>query len=205
MLDGWTKNRELAKKAECKICQSARGVTSHAPKRTWKQTTYTCSQCKEQHPPHNYDYKKLATLEEEGQVYLAFCIRCETKEVDPKLYTCGGCHQEKQRTEFSLARQRCKNYPTWRCLDCDFPPCEICRVKPNILKKTPYICEGCLFPPCQCGAPRPQSTKYRSTNPGMKTWICSRCRSTWPACLAIYVGRLNRPYLLEKLMVSISS
>ena len=79
-LERWTKHRELTKKAECKMCASARGVRTHEPKRIWKQTTYTCSQCKDPHPPGYYNYKKLATLEEQRQVYLAVCIACQNKK-----------------------------------------------------------------------------------------------------------------------------
>ena len=176
MLERWAKHRELTKKAECRTCASARGVTTHEPKRVWKQTAYTCSNCKDPHPPSYYDYKKLATLEEEEQVYLAVCIPCESKGNTGTSVKCVGCGVEKKRNEFSFARQRCKNYATWRCLECDFPPCEICREKPSIPKQAPYICAPCLFPPCKCGAERPRSTKYRSTNEHMKTWTCSKCR-----------------------------
>ena len=178
MLARWTKHRELSKKAECKPCASARGVTTHEPKRIWKQTTYACSQCKEPHPPSHYDYKKLASLEEEGQVYLAVCIPCESKEKVGKLVKCVGCDREKNQNEFSFARQRCKNYSTWRCLECDYPPCRMCKTKPTIPKKAPYICESCLFPPCKCGTERPRSTKYRSTNEHMESWVCRNCRAS---------------------------
>ena len=170
------KNRDLSKWAECKTCAAARGVTTHERKRNWKQTKYTCSQCKDQHPPSYYDYKQLATLEDEEQVYLAVCIPCESKGNTGTPVECVGCGIKKNRTEFSLARQRCTNYTTWRCLQCDFPPCERCKAKLDIPKRAPYICEPCLFPPCKCGAQRPRSTKYRSTNERMKTWTCSICR-----------------------------
>ena len=122
------------------------------------------------------NYKKFATLEEQRQVYLAVCIPCESKENAGKLFKCVGCDRKKNRNEFSFARQRCRNYATWRCLDCDFPPCLLCNAKPEIPKKAPYICEPCLYPPCKCGAERPRSTKYRSTNEKMQTWTCSKCR-----------------------------
>ena len=176
MLERWTKHREITKKAECRACASARGVTTHEPKRVWKQPTYTCSICKDPHPPGDYDYKKLAALEEGGQVYLAVCIPCDSQGSSGEPVTCVGCGVKKQRNEFSFARRRCKNYKTWRCLECDLPPCEMCKDKPSVPKKAPYICEPCLYPPCKCGAERPRSTKYRSTNDGMKTWTCSKCK-----------------------------
>ena len=70
-----------------------------------------------------------------------------------------------------------ENYATWKCKECDFPACEICQKIPTIPKKKPYRCESCLFPPCDCGTPRPVSTKYRSTNKGMKVWKCSKCKA----------------------------
>ena len=176
MLERWEKNRDLSKHAECKKCAAARGATTHERKRIWKQTSYTCSQCKGQHPPSSYDYKKLATLEEEDQVYLAVCIPCESKDKSETKVKCVGCGIKKHRNQFSFARQRSKNYALWRCLECDFPPCTTCGTKPDMPKKAPYICESCLFPPCKCGAQRPRSTKYRCTNEGMKTWACSSCR-----------------------------
>ena len=174
MLERWIKNRNLAKKAECKICASARGATTHEPKCVWKQSRYTCSRCKDPHPPSFFNYKKLASLEEEEQVYLAVCIPCEREDSTGTAIKCVGCGVEKNRNQFSIGRQRCRKHSTWRCLECDFPPCKICRAKPDIPKTAPYICERCLFPPCKCGAQRPSSTKYRCTN--MKTWTCSKCR-----------------------------
>ena len=65
---------------------------------------------------------KLATLEEEGQVYFAVCIPCDSKDNAGQLFKCVGCDRKKNRNEFSFARQRCKSYTGWRCLDCDVPP-----------------------------------------------------------------------------------
>ena len=181
MLERWKKHRELSKKAECKECASKRGFTTHEEKRVWARTSYRCSKCGDSFPPKQFDYKKLAKLEEENQVYLAVCIPCERDE--PRIKTkwnalhkirCVGCNKKKNENEFSLARQRCKNYATWRCLECDFPPCVSCGEKPDMPKRTPYLCEKCLYPPCKCGAERPRSTKYKSTN--MKTWSCNTCR-----------------------------
>ena len=158
------------------MCAAKRGVKTHEQKKIWKQVSYTCSKCKDSQPPSHYEYKTLAALEEADQVYLAVCITCQTEGDAGPPVKCVGCGLKKKRNEFSFARQRCKNYATWRCMECDFPPCESCGEKPKIPKKSPYTCEVCLFPPCKCGAERPRSTKYRSSNENMKTWTCSKCR-----------------------------
>ena len=177
MLQRWIKHRDLSKHAECKICAAARGFTMQDKKKVWKRSNYICSICKISSPPSNYDYKNLARLEEEEQVYLAVCLTCESKGNEDSPVKCVGCKVTKNRNEFSFARQRCKNYLTWRCLLCDFPPCARCGVKPGIPKRAPYTCEACLFPPCKCGAQRPRSSKYKTTNEGMETWTCSKCRN----------------------------
>jgi sulfur relay (sulfurtransferase) complex TusBCD TusD component (DsrE family) len=82
MLARWTHHRAMSKNAECRTCAAKRGAVTHERKRVWKQTKYTCSQCKAPHPPSFYNYKKLATLEEEAQVYLAVCLPCE--KIAPK-------------------------------------------------------------------------------------------------------------------------
>ena len=176
LLQRWAKHRELKKKAECKTCAAARGVKTHEPKRVWKQTAYTCSQCEASYPSSYFDYTKLATFEDEDQVYLAVCLPCERTDTTGPPVQCVGCKKQKNRNEFSFARQRSKGYSTWRCLECDFPPCQICTAKPDIPKMAPYICDPCSFPPCRCGAPRPRSSKYRSSNKNMKNWTCSECR-----------------------------
>ena len=44
MIERWTKNRDLAKKAECKSCAAVRGVRTHEPKRGWQHAKFTCNQ-----------------------------------------------------------------------------------------------------------------------------------------------------------------
>ena len=121
------------------MCASRRRKTTHEPKREWKQETYTCSKCKKTHPPTYYNYRNLATLEEKQQTYLAVCIPCEKNTNATKLITCVGCNNTKQKDEFSFSRQRCKNYSTWRCLECDFPPCQMCQAKPRTPQKNIYM------------------------------------------------------------------
>ena len=182
MLERWTKNRELAKKAECKSCAAARGMKTHEPKRRWLQATYKCCKCKAAYEPKNFAYGTLAALEEDKQTFLAVCLHCnpvlDETHASLKPVRCVACKKLKERKEFSFERQRCKNYATWRCKECDFPRCDTCGIKPSVPKKSPYRCEKCMFPPCSCGTPRPSSTKYRSTNVGMKTWKCPKCRGT---------------------------
>ena len=138
--------------------------SENARTKVWKQTKYTCSQCQETQPPSHYDYKHLAILEEQEQVYLAVCISCKSEGNTGIPVKCVECSVQKTRNEFSFARRRCKHYTTWLCLECDFPPCKICKAKLDVRKQAPYICEPCSFPPCRCGAPRPRSTKYLSSN-----------------------------------------
>ena len=176
MLQKWTKHREVTKKAICKSCAARRRVTLHPLKKVWKQSFYTCSKCKCSNPPSYYDYKKLAILDDVDKADLAVCMTCESKCNKGQPVTCVACNILKNRDEFSFARQRCKYYKKWRCLTCDFPPCETCGIKPNIPKKAPYTCNACIFPPCKCGAKRPRTSKYRSTNKGMLTWTCRHCR-----------------------------
>ena len=149
MLQRWKKHRELKKKAECKACAAERGFTIQEQKKKWKQSSYTCSKCNTPKPPSHFDYKKLELLEHEEQRYLAVCLTCDNTSNEGPPVKCVGCKETKNRNEFSFARQRCKNYSTWRCLKCDFPPCDGCGVKPEIPKRAPYICEACLFPPCK--------------------------------------------------------
>ena len=142
----------------------------------------TCSKCNKDYEPRGFAYGPLAELEDDGQVFLAVCLYCDPiinmTHPSQAPRKCIVCHEVKERNEFSFQRQRCKNYSTWKCKTCDFPACDICGALPTVPKKSPYRCESCLFPPCSCGRPRPQSTKYKNTNEGMKTWTCSKCKTS---------------------------
>ena len=179
MLERWRKHRQLEGKPNAKPALRPVELKTHEPKRVWKHQAYTCSQCKTSCPPSYFDYKKVKVLEDEDQVYLAVCLPCERTDiiVGPPV-ECVGCGVKKNRKEFSYARQRTKDYSTWRCLQCDFPLCQVCKAKPMIPKRAPYICEPCLCPPCKCGAQRPHKDKYRSTHKHMKIWECMKCRQS---------------------------
>ena len=116
MLHRWTINRNLAKSAECKNCAAARGAKTHEPKRIWKESTYRCSKCKVEYPPNNFAYSTLASLEADGQSFLAVCLHCNPviheKRASLKPVTCVACKKLKERKEFSLERQRHRTLAT---------------------------------------------------------------------------------------------
>ena len=116
MLQRWKKNRDLAKKAECKSCAAARGMKTHEPKRNWLQTTYKCSKCETEYSPKHFAYATLASLEADKQTFLAVCLHCNPviyeTHASLKPVTCVACKKLKERKEFTIERQRCSTLAT---------------------------------------------------------------------------------------------
>ena len=116
MLQRWTKNRELAKKAECKNCAAARGIKKREPKRNWLWATYKCSKCEIEYSPKHFAYATLASLEADKQTFLAVCLHCNPviyeTHASLKPVTCVACKKLKDRKEFTIERQRCSTLAT---------------------------------------------------------------------------------------------
>ena len=92
--------------AECKTCASARGVKTHVPKRDWKQRKYICSQCKNPHPPSYYNYKKLATFEDEDRFVEIIKQAIKDNEVKSyKAFTNESAASKKERRDAALEEQ----------------------------------------------------------------------------------------------------
>ena len=171
----WIRNRDITKRAKCKECAGKSNTKIKSLPHRWAQELYTCSQCRKDQKPSEYNYEELAKLENDSQCYLARCEACRSGYDLEKFVRCNLCRAEKQAKLFTPQRRRCKNFATWRCIACDFPPCTKCGKEPDMPKQKPYICHPCMFPPCACGAKRPESTKYRVTN--RPVWTCSACSS----------------------------
>ena len=78
---------------------------------------------------------------------------------------CNLCESCLTCSSFSLSRQRLRgNYKRWRCLECDFPPCQRCGEVPTQPKSAPYTCQACSYPPCRCGAPRKHKNAHHVSN-----------------------------------------
>ena len=164
------------KKAKCNACWAKLPERfRNAQKDTWKQSLYKCSDCNSELPAHKFDRTKLRQWEETSTLYLAKCGNCDADmKKNAKAMNCNLCGFAKPAQAFSPARQRSRYHSTWRCSDCDFPPCVSCGALPTQPKQKPYMCPVCLFPPCSCGAPRVPWTQNRVTV--KPTWQCEACR-----------------------------
>ena len=148
------KEQGYHKKAKCNAC-SAKLPESvrNAQKETWKQSLYKCIHCNSELLAHKFDTAKLREWQETSTLYLAKCGNCDTDmKNNAKEMKCNLCGVTKPASSFSPARQRARNYSTWRCKDCDFPACSSCGAIPTQPKQKPYMCPVCQFPPCSCGA-----------------------------------------------------
>ena len=177
----WQRHRDLSRRATCKKCAAEKGQKIARPREDWKLASYRCATCGVTKAAKFYDYTILKKMVDENKSYLAKCAECQPSiEIGQRsrMVVCNLCGEKKERSEFSLARQRSSQYAFWRCKTCDFPACTHCGRVPTTPKQKPYVCPACLFPPCACGAPRPTSTKYRVTN--RPTWTCGKCRGEPP-------------------------
>ena len=179
-MNTWKKNKDLARKARCLKCEALKSARrQHKERYEWKQSSYACRACSRNLPPHKFNTTALQKLDMDDQIYLAICGTCEqtrdasSSEGPP--VKCNLCERTLPRSSFSLSRQRLRgDYKRWRCLECDFPPCEVCGEIPTQPKNRPCTCQKCSYPPCRCGAPRKQKTAYHVSN--MKIWTCPKCK-----------------------------
>ena len=173
----WQQQRCM-NRAVCQCCDAKRPVRRQwREKVTWQHKEDTCSTCFQDLPPPKFDTKVLSRLEKDNQLYLAICGSCsdQSSVLQQKPVACNLCGVVKPRTNFSLSRRRAlRDYARWRCIECDFPPCESCGEVPLKPKQKPYTCNTCQFPPCGCGKPRPQSSKYNVKV--LPSWECAPCR-----------------------------
>ena len=172
----WRKNRDVTKYAKCIACSAAVPQRArHGHKDTWTQTLYKCTVCNCALPPHKFDTAKLRELVETSTLYLAKCGNCTPAPANSaKAMKCNLCTLTKPAHLFNPARQRHRDAATWRCTECDFPPCLRCGAIPTQPKQKGYMCSRCLFPACACGAPRPPWTQNRVTV--KPTWECDACK-----------------------------
>ena len=180
LLKLWKKNKDMTKKARCRTCHAKLPANvKKANKRKWQRDVYECCVCKQSLPPHKFNTAELSKLEEKDTLYLATCGSCKATFEEPapgKLVQCNDCGEKKPVDAFSPARQRLvRDYKRWRCIICDFPPCEKCGSVPKDPKKKPYTCNSCNYPPCRCGAPRPQAGKYH-VKVMKEEWKCHLCK-----------------------------
>ena len=69
--------------------------------------------------------------QESSTLYLAKCGNCDSDmKNNAKAMKCNLCGATKPSHAFSPARQRARDYSTWRCKDCDFPACSSCGAIP---------------------------------------------------------------------------
>ena len=175
-LEMWRKIRDVTKKAKCVSCSSrAPQRATHGRQDTWTQALYKCIVCNCALPPYKFNTALLRELVETSTLYLAKCGDCTPAPADSeKTMKCNLCTLTKPAHAFSPARQRHRDAATWRCRDCDFPPCVRCGAMPSQPKQKGYMCPRCLFPACACGAPRPSWTQNRVTVKPI--WQCDACK-----------------------------
>ena len=163
------------KKTKCNACSAKLPErVRNAQKETWKQSLYKCNDCNSELLAHKFDTTKLRQWEDSSTLYLAKCGNCDSDmKNNAKAMKCNLCGATKPSHAFSSARQRARDYSTWRCKDCDFPACSSCGAIPTQPKQKPYMCPVCQFPPCSCGALRPQSRRYHISV--KQTWQCEAC------------------------------
>ena len=77
----------------------------------WNRTDFqTCSKCNKEYAPKNFAYGTLASLEKDGQSFLAVCLHCnpvmDKTHASLAPVTCVLCKTSKERKEFRLERRR---------------------------------------------------------------------------------------------------
>lgn len=189
------KTHDLTRQLKCKRCTPLRADDTRY---VWQQDQYECTSCHKSKLPRAFDTTVLRQLEMENKLYKACCYECKKvasgKHISTRhktgahsrwswsddktfLVQCYACKRSLPVTSFSAARQRKKDYKSWACLECEYPDCTECKMKPPRPYVGSYTCTSCLYPPCtKCGKARPHNGKYSVHK--MKHWICAGCKGS---------------------------
>ena len=114
-----------------------RGLRCAACRHAGLVPTYVCSSCMRHLPAEDYHTASLEAWIEEDALWRAECLTCAP--TDPThlpyptraLFPCNLCKEEKPRAAFRGAKQKCKDVNSWRCKECQQPPCTACGARPD--------------------------------------------------------------------------
>jgi hypothetical protein len=198
-LAAWRKTHNTTRDAICAQCApEKRGRLSSINRATDPEKLICCRECKVAQRPAMFETADITLLLAQQELWKAICLACIAKQSstqpqkrlrektasaeDAPLVRCARCERDLRVEQYSLvSRKRPRDTKTWRCLDCQYPECAVCRQRSTlpynqIYKDGEYFCASCAWPPCQdgCGTPRPRSSKYHIRL--MPSWRCPKCR-----------------------------
>ena len=129
-----------------------------------------CSRCGNKRDPSEYHTQTLKNLQQEERLHEAVCLHCAPTHIPvgrkDKKHTCCVCLEPLPLSAFSIAMQKMIGYSkssNLRCLDCQFPQCASCGMRPDSFLNTQrapeskadrdkYLCLACKYPDCSgCG------------------------------------------------------
>ena len=156
-----------------------------------------CRRCRKERDPTEYHTQTLKNLQQEERLHEAVCLHCAPTHIpvgrEEKKHTCNLCLEPLPLSAFSMAVQKMiggRASRSVRCLDCQFPLCASCGMRPDSLLNTQrapkskadldkFLCLACKYPNCaMCGRAMEEWRKRRwrrKAETPNKTWTCSEC------------------------------
>ena len=166
-----------------------------------KTQAVRCSRCGQEREATEYQAAKLKNLQAEERLPEAVCLHCVPEHLPAgwqgKSITCCVCLETLPFSAFSMSWQKQVADKRWRaaesgarCLNCQFPQCSSCGVRPRSLLNTQrapkskddrdkYLCLACTYPNCSnCRRSmeewRKRKWRSKAKTPG-RSWTCPEC------------------------------